>query len=83
MPLHSAFWKKPIDAMLLQTTMDSKTLDYLPRNLLVELDLYILNFMDPLLLIREEYRTALKTLNLWEKPPVNGVVVTGYLGIGK
>jgi hypothetical protein len=69
--------------MLLQTTMDSKTLDYLPRNLLAELDLYILNFMDPLLLIREEYCTALKTLNSWKNPPINGVVVMGYPGIGK
>ena len=83
MPLHSAFWKKSIADMLRQTTMDSTTLDYLPRDLLVELDLYILNFTDPLLLIREEYRTALKTLNSWKKPPIKGVVVTGYTGIGK
>ena len=66
--------------MLLQTTMDSKALDYLPRNLLAELDLYILNFVDPLLLIREEYRTALKTLDSSEK---SSVVVTGCPGIGK
>jgi len=68
--------------MLLQTVVDSKTFDYLPKDVLVDLNLNQLNIPVALLLFREEYRTALDTLISWEKPTFKGVVVTGYPGIG-
>jgi hypothetical protein len=68
--------------MLLQMVVDTKTFDYLPKDVLDNLNLNLLNFPEALLLFREEYLTALDRLKLWEKPLVKGVVVTGYPGIG-
>ena len=68
--------------MLLQTVVDSNTFDYVPRDILDGLNLNLLNFPEALLIFRGEYRTARDTLKSWKKPPVKGVVVTGYPGIG-
>jgi hypothetical protein len=81
-PLHATFWNKPLGPILHQTVVDSKTFDYVPKDVLDDLNLNLLNFPDALLIFREEYRTALDTLNSWKKPLVRGVVVTGYTGIG-
>jgi hypothetical protein len=68
--------------MLLQTTVDSQPFDYLPEEVPSDLDLNLLNFPRALLLVREEYLTALNIFKSWRKPPVRGVVVTGHPGIG-
>jgi hypothetical protein len=68
--------------MLLQTVVDSNTFDYVPKDIIDDLKLNLLNFPDALLIFRGEYRTALDTLKSWKKPLVRGVVVTGYSGIG-
>jgi hypothetical protein len=69
--------------MLLQTAVaDSQTFSYLPKEVLMDLNLDWLNYDEDLLLFREEYHTALEILESWKKPPVKGVVVTGYPGIG-
>jgi hypothetical protein len=80
--LHSAFWKKPLGPILRELTVDSKTFRYVPAELLQGLGLHRLNYDTPILLFLEEYDTALAMLESWEKPPVTGVVVTGYPGIG-
>jgi hypothetical protein len=68
--------------MLLEMVVGSKQFDYLPKDKLRGLKLNLLNFPNAFLLFREEYRTALDTLDSRGKPPVKGVVVTGYPGIG-
>jgi len=68
--------------MLLQTVVDSNTFDYIPKDVLEDLNLNQLNFPEALLIFLGEYRTVLDTLKSWKKPPVTGVVVTGYPGIG-
>jgi hypothetical protein len=80
--LHSAFWKKPLNSILSELTIDTKTFLYVPTEVLKDLGLHHLNYFAPHLLIREEYDTALAMLTSWEKPEATGVVVTGHPGIG-
>ncbi|KIM48739.1 hypothetical protein M413DRAFT_405274 [Hebeloma cylindrosporum] len=81
--LHAAFWKKALDSFLCGLTVDSTMFQYLPANVLEGLELQDLGCDPPLLLLRDEYTTALNKLTCWEKPPATAVVVTGHPGIGK
>ena len=80
--MYDVFWKKPLEPMLRELIVDSKTFQYLPAEVLEGLRLNLLHYREPILLFREEYDTALKTLESWKKPLVTGAVVTGYSGIG-
>jgi len=81
--LYDAFqWKKLLELMLWELIVDLKTFQYLPAEVLEDPNLHRLHCREAILLFREEYDIALKTLESWKKPLHRGTVVTGYTGIG-
>jgi hypothetical protein len=59
-------------------------LKHIPLSMLKELGLIpLMNFPEEVLLIREEYDTALDTFQDWSQKGGGGVVVTGQPGIGE
>lgn len=84
--MHSALWNRPLDSILCDISIDSagtsKSFRYLPRMFLQQLQLEHLAFLEEVLLIREEYVTALQVMVSWSTVYKGGVVVTGYSGIG-
>jgi hypothetical protein len=83
--LHRKLWKKPFNAILSEYDVSSgKSFQYIPNQLIEDLQLYRLNYLENILLVREEYVTAFNTLESWAGSAGRGggVVITGQPDIG-
>jgi len=83
--LYNALWERPLDPILQNAPAraGAPVLKHIPLTMLKELGLIpFMNFPEQVLLIREEYDTALDTLQDWSRNEGGGVVVTGQPGIG-
>lgn len=83
--LYRALWAKPLDPILQNAPAiaGAPALQHIPLSVLKELGLIpLMNFPEEVLLIREEYDTALNTFQDWSQKGGGGVVVTGQPGIG-
>ena len=83
--LYNALWKKSLDPILKNAPAQAgaPVLKHIPLSILKQLGLIpLMNFPEEVLLIREEYDTALNTFQDWSQKGGGGVVVTGQPGIG-
>ena len=67
--MYAALWKQPLDSILRDAPANAgeKVLKYIPSSLLAELGLTSVNYREKVLLIREEYNTALDTFEDWNR----------------
>lgn len=84
--MYNALWGKSLDQILRKTTTGpaGMSLQYMPKDSVVQLNLLLLNYQEDVLLIRKEYITAFDALvsRSTGQERGGGVVVLGQPGIG-